>query len=114
MIDIFVINGTDYSLFVIGGIGALLFFAIQLALCFKAKKLGVKLIPVYFICLLVVLAIASVIIGVSPDSLMDLSGLITIVILCVALLFGISIGAAWLIYRIRAKKDRRLRFERGE
>ena len=114
MIDIFVINGTDYSLFVIGGVGALIFFAIQLALCFKAKKTGVKLIPVYFICLLVVLAIASVIIGTSPESLMDLSGLIAIVILCVALLFGVSIGAAWLIYRIRAKKDRRLRFERGE
>ena len=89
-------------------------FRSQLALCFKAKKTGVKLIPVYFICLLIVLAIASVIFGTSPESLMDLSGLIAIVILCVALLFGISIGAAWLIYRIRAKKDRRLRFERGE
>ena len=104
MIDTFVINGTDYSLFVIGGIGAIIFFAIQLALCFKAKKLSVKLIPVYFICLLVALAIASVIIEVSPDSLMDLSGLIAIVILCVALLFGISIGVAWLIYKIKAKK----------
>jgi len=107
MIDIFVINGTDYSLFVVGGIGALIFFVGQLTLCFKAKKIGVKLIPVYFVCLLVALAIVSVIIGTSPESLMDLSGLIAIVILCVALLFDISIGAAWLIYRIKTKKERK-------
>ena len=104
MIDIFVVNGLDYSLFVIGGAGALLLFAVQLALCFKAKSKRVKLIPVYFIGLLIILAIASVAIGTSPESLMDLSGLVAIVILCVALLFGTAIGAAWLVFRIRTKK----------
>ena len=105
MIDLFVINQADYSLFFIGGFSALAFFALQLVLCFKAKSNRVKLIPVYFILLLILLAIAAVVIGTSPESLIDLSGLVAAVILCIALLLGISIGAAWLIYRAKTENS---------
>ena len=102
MIEIFVINGTDYSLFAIGGMGALLFFAVQLVLCFKTKKTGVRLIPVYFVLCLVSLAIAAALTG-SAGSVLDLSGVVAAVIFCFALLFGLSIGAAWIIYKVKSK-----------
>ena len=47
----FVVNGADYTIIVIGAIGALLFFGIQLTLCFKAKRLAVKCIPLYLVLL---------------------------------------------------------------
>jgi hypothetical protein len=104
MIKLFAINGVDYSLFVIGGGAVVIFFAAQLALCFKTRKMWVKLIPVYFIGLLLVLAVLAVTIGDSSDSFMDLSGLVAIVILCFALLLGFPVGAAWVIYRMRNNK----------
>ena len=106
MIPLFVINGADYSLFAIGGIGALTLFAIQLALCFKAKRTGVKLIPTYFVLLLVGLAGYCAISG-SSGSVLDISGVVAIVVLCFALLFGISIGAAGLIHRLVLKRKMR-------
>ena len=101
MIDIFVINQVDYSLVVIGGAGALMFFVAQLALCFKAKSKWVKLIPVYI--LLLLLGISALIVD-SAGSIINISDLVMVVILCVVLLFAISIGAAWLTYKIRMKK----------
>lgn len=100
MIEIFVINGVDYFLFVIGGVGALVIFIIQLALCFKTKKTGVKLIPAYFILFLIVVAILSAT-GGNTGFFIDLSGFVAKVILCVALIFGIAIGAAWLIFKTK-------------
>lgn len=43
----FVVNGADYTILIIGAMGALLFFAIQFILCFKAKRITVKCIPIY-------------------------------------------------------------------
>ncbi len=43
----FVVNGADYTILVSGAMGALLFFAIQFILCFKAKRITVKCIPIY-------------------------------------------------------------------
>jgi uncharacterized membrane protein len=99
----FVVNGSDYTIIVIGIVGALLFFAVQYALCCKAKKTATKLIPLYFILLLIVLAII-VALSESNGSLLDVQGLAAIVILVFALVFGIPIGAAWRIYKLRHKK----------
>ena len=104
MIPVFVVNGSDYSLIIIGAICAILTFVIQLFLCFKAKRTGIKLIPLYFTLLLCVLAAVTALFGGSPDSFMDLSGLVAVVIFCIALLFGISTGAAWLIYKVKTRK----------
>ena len=79
-------------------------FVAQLALCFKTKKLSVKLIPIYFVILMIGLVIATVEIGSPSESLMDLSGLVAMVILCAALIFGVAIGAAWLIYKLYKKQ----------
>ena len=100
----FVINGTDYSLIVVGIIAAALFFAVQYFLCGKARSLGVKLIPVYFILIILVLA-ALVIAGDRGDTFIeDIRGVVALVILGFALVCGISTGAAWVVYRARNKK----------
>ena len=101
MFSIFVINGVDYSLFVIGGIGALISFAVQYILCCKAKRKWVKLIPVCF--LLAILAIAALIAD-SAGSIIKISEVVAVVLLCIAVLMGIAIGAAWLVYNVRTKR----------
>ena len=100
MIDIFVINNVDYSLFIIGGIGVLLTFAAQYMLCCRAKSKWVKLIPVYF--LLLFLAVAGLIAD-SSGSILQVSNVVQIVLLCISVLLAISIGAAWLAYKLRHK-----------
>ena len=100
MIDIFVIGGVDYSIFVIGGIGVLLTFAAQYMLCCRAKSKWAKLIPVYF--LLLLLAFTGLIAD-SSGSILQVSNVVQIVLLCIVVLLAISIGAAWLIYKARHK-----------
>ena len=91
--------------FVLSIISFLLIFIIQLALCFKTKRLAVKLIPVYFDILLLILA-GLVAVSDNAGSLLDLRGFVAKIILGFALGFGISIGTAWQIYKSnRSKKN---------
>lgn len=95
------INGIDYIFYIIGIIVALL-FAVQYIICCKAKRIGVKLIPVYGICLLIIWAIL-VAVSDNSGSLIDLKWAVVVMILGVALICSISVGAAWAIYKIRKK-----------
>jgi hypothetical protein len=93
------------NFFVLGIIAFLLIFIIQLALCFKAKRLAVKLIPVYFVIALFILA-GLVAVSDNAGSLLDLRGFVAKIISGFALGCGISIGTAWQIYKYkRNKKD---------
>ena len=47
MFDVFSINGRDYSILAAGVVVALIYFVAQLAFCLKAKKIAIKLIPLY-------------------------------------------------------------------
>jgi|GEM_PF-4683672 len=47
MFDVFSINGRDYSILAAGVVVALIYFVAQLAFCLKAKKIVIKLIPLY-------------------------------------------------------------------
>ena len=100
MIDMFVIGGVDYSLFVIVGIGALIIFAAQYALCCKAKSKWIKLIPVYF--LLLILAISTLVVD-STGSIISISNVVMVVLLCIDVLFAIAVGAAWVVYKVKTK-----------
>jgi small-conductance mechanosensitive channel len=102
-------NEPQYS-FVIGLVCAILFFAIQILLCFKARKTVVKLIPVFFIFmgLILCLLLYSGIMGTG-------SGVIGNVNQIVALLFTIVIGiacigdiAAWAVYGIYQRAHRQI------
>ena len=100
----FVINGTDYTLIAVGIIVAALFFAVQYFLCGKARRIGVKLIPVYFSLLILVLA-ALVMTGDRGDPFIeDMRGVVALAILGFAVVCGISTGAAWMVYKARNKK----------
>ena len=98
-----IINGGDYTIVAVGIIFVVLLFLIQLALCFKTKHLAVKLIPMYFIFALFILAVL-VATSNNVGSFLDLSLLVAVIILCFALVCGISIGGAWLIYKFKRRK----------
>lgn len=98
-----VINGIDNILYISGIIIVALLFTVQYIICSKAKRIGVKLIPIYGILLLIILAIL-VATSDNSGSLIDLKWTVAFIILGVALICSISVGAAWAIYKIRNKK----------
>ena len=102
-----VINGIDYTFHIFAAIFVVvivsLFFAGQYILCKKAKHMAVKLIPTYVVFLLVILAIL-VTMGGTGGSFIDLRSFVAWVILGIASIGGVSLGAAWVIYRVKNKK----------
>ena len=103
----FVIDEVDFAFHIFAiafvVISVAIFFTAQYILCSRAKKTRTKLIPACFVLLLVVSAIL-VAIGNTGGSPVDLRGVAALMILGVALICGISAGAAWLTYRVRNKK----------
>ena len=100
MFEIFIINGRDYSFFIIGGTGALIYFAAQLAFCLKAKKIVIKLIPLYVFLIPVVYCalLGFGAFGSQPVGSIDGNKII-------AMVFGVIIGIAaigeilaWVVY----------------
>lgn len=91
-----------------GLILSIVFFVIQLLLCFKVKNPLIKRIPIYFIiiCGLFILLICTGIFGTG-------SGFMGNVHLIVAAIFAIVVGialigivAAWIIYKICMRKKK--------
>lgn len=80
-----------------------LFGLIQLPFCFKPKRVAVKLIPVYLIVLVFVVALINYLQG-------GLSGeLAALILVIAALIFSIGAIVAWLTFaisRVRKKKAR--------
>ena len=103
----FVINGVDYAFHVFAVIFVViivaLFFVGQYILCKRAKRMAIKLIPVYAVFLMAILAIL-VTMGGTGGSPIDLRSFVAWIIVGIAAICGISSGAAWLTYRIRTKK----------
>lgn len=102
----FIINGTDYTLCIIGIIGALLFFVVQLILCLKAKKMAVKLIPAYIIFFCVLLVVADLL-GLFPGGgVISTQGILALALSIVAGIALVGDIAAWAAYRIYKRKAR--------
>lgn len=105
----FTINGTDYTIVVIGAIGALLFFGLQF-LFFRAKRTAVKLIPVYLILLCAVYC-AAMYAGLFGTSSMGVLAGHEIVALICAVVVGIAsvgVALAWLVFGLtRGKRKNR-------
>lgn len=88
-------------------ISALLFFAIQLILCFKAKKIQVKLIPVYINMVFILLMAADFAGLFGYNGVISTQGILAMVfaiISCSAIIGEIS---AWIIYWLQMKKRSR-------
>lgn len=84
------------ELIVIGIISSLMFFAVQLALCFKAGRMAVKLIPVYVILLLALLMMADMYSGFMSGK--------SVRAVMIAFVAGCTLAGevlAWVVYGIR-------------
>ena len=79
----------DTLLFVLAGISTILVIAIQLALCFKAKKLLIKLLPT------ILSAAAAIVFCILAFTARDWSALVYIVFAFFAGVMLISSGIAW-------------------
>ena len=84
----------DTLLFVLAGVSTLLIIAIQLALCFKAKKLLIKLLPT------ILSAAAAILFCILTFTVRDWSALVYIVFAFFAGVMLISSGIAWVIWAI--------------
>ena len=84
----------DTLLFVLAGVSAILIIAIQLILCFKAKKLLIKLLPA------ILSAAAAIVFCVLAFTVRDWSALVYIVFAFFAGVMLISSGIAWGIWAI--------------
>jgi len=101
------INDVDYTFHILAVLSIIvivaLFFGGQYILCKKAKHMAVKLIPAYIIFLLVAAAIL-VATGDTGGSPIDMRGVVSLMILGIAFICGLSSGAAWLIYKVICEK----------
>lgn len=99
----FVINGTDYTLFVLAAVAALVFFAGQYALCRWAKRPIFRYIPACAVVLLLLLA-QYVLSSDNRGSFIDLRGAAAAVIVGFALLCAVSASLGWLLWRWQSRK----------
>lgn len=83
---------------VIGIVGAVLFFAIQLVLCFKAKRTGVKLIPAYIILACVLFMVADFAGALEYSGFISGQGILAMMLAVVVGIALVGEVAAWTIY----------------
>ena len=90
-------------LFVVGIILAVVFFMIQLLLCFKARQTNVKRIPVYFILLCGLLCFMLFIGAFGSGSggvIANVNQLIASILAIVVGIALIGVVTAWIVYKI--------------
>ena len=94
-------DGRYYTMIILGIIG-ILFFAVQLLICYKVKRIAIKLIPVYII-LSFLLFSTALYTGVFGTGFLGAERILAI-ILALGIgtaLFGAAV--AWVVYRLCVK-----------
>lgn len=88
-----------------GFILAVAFFAIQLFLCFKAKRSSVKRIPLYIVLLIVgfALLICTRIFGTGSGFLGNANLIVAAILAIIVAIASIGIVFAWVVYKINKK-----------
>ncbi len=96
----FMINGTDYTLYIIAFSTFVFLFFMQLYLCRKAKSKKIKMLPLLFVAFILLMALITYL---TPDTsgFIDLSGLVAFLLLAYAVICAASIGFAWMVYDMR-------------
>lgn len=102
----FVINDIDYTIIVMGIAVLLLFFAIQLILCVKTRKVAVKICPIFFIFLMFLFSI-TLYAGIwgYGKGFIPSNNLIALIIAAGAGIASIGEMFAWLVYLIYRRKS---------
>lgn len=96
-------NGTDYTIPVFVALSVILLFTLQYTLCRRAKRLWVKLLPLLYVLLWLVLALVTF---MTPANVfIDLNLLVAMLFAVYALICAVPIGLAWLIYWLKTKKQ---------
>lgn len=96
----FMINGTDYTLYIIAFLSVTFLFFLQLYLCRKTKSSKIRKLPLLFVAFLLVLALITYI---TPDTsgFIDLSGLVASILFFYAVICSAAIGLAWAVYKVK-------------
>lgn len=104
----FVVNGSDYTILVIGVMGGVILFAIQLMFCFKARGLAIRLIPVYLVLLggVFCLALWAGWLGSSSAGAISGNQLAAYVLGAVVGISSMGLGGAWVVYGALTRKQR--------
>lgn len=97
-----IINGADVTLYVIAFIIMAIFFFLQYILCCKTKKIIFRLFPSIGVLGLIIWA-AAIYVFESDNSFFNIRGLLTLAIMFLAILCGISVGLGWIAFIIRKK-----------
>ena len=95
-------HGTDYTLYVVGALGAVFFFALQ-CLCLRAKRRAVKYTPLYGIAVLLFLPLL-VLSADNRGSVLDLRGAVAAVMAVFALLCAGGAGCAWGLWYLKGRR----------
>jgi len=93
---------------IVGLVLAVVFFTIQLLLCFKAKKPMIKRIPAYIILLfgVFVLLICIGVFGEGSGFLGNIHLIVAAILAIVGCIASIGILAAWIVYKIYIRRNR--------
>lgn len=97
----FTINGTDYTLYVIVAVSVIVLFTLQSVLCRRAKRMFLKLLPLGYVALTLVLAVACLF-G-DTGGFIDLRDAFALILCGYAAICAAAIGLAWLVCRMKSK-----------
>ena len=96
------INGTDYTLPAIILLSVIVLFSIQYLLCSNAKKTWQKLLPLLYVAFLIAWAVF-IVAAADGSGFIDFSGVLAVFICIYAAICAVTIGAAWIVYKIRKR-----------
>lgn len=98
----FVYNGADYTIPVIGLLGAVFFMALQLLLCFKVRPLAGKLIPAYLILLGLLYGLGTWLGLFGTYSLGAIAGheIVALILLIIVGIASLGESLAWVVYLV--------------
>ncbi len=103
----FVVDGTDYSIFVLAAILAAVSFVVQMFLCSRASRVSVRLLPVYFSAVPLALSLLLYIFpSNSPGSFISASAVASLFLLIPGAAIASGCALAWLVCAIRRKRTK--------
>lgn len=85
---------------------AVVFFAVQLLLCFKAKRTVIRMLPLYFIltCMGFILLLCTGVFGTGSGFLGNGHHIVAIILGIVVGIAGAGVAVAWVVYGVCQKR----------
>ena len=104
--------------FLFGIVLAVIFFAIQLLLCFKVQKAVLKLLPLWFLllCGFLLLPLGAGVFGTGSGFLGNVGSIVALILGMIIMIAFAGVASAWIFYGIfrKIKKQTRYRSHDGE